>query len=100
MHIGHRSIKALQTQSMAYRQQPKPRHEPTGYQPALCESNWQPGTCQWIEGTPTKMELRKYGSDRFKCGAPAKLESAYCEDHHKICYKPLTIPDEQAGFDE
>lgn len=98
MHIA-RSIKALQTQSLAYRK-PKPHHDNAGYQPALCPDNWQPKTCQWIEGTPTKMQIRRHGSDKFKCGAALKPQSSYCEKHHTICFKPLTPPEEQAASEE
>jgi len=99
MHIT-RSIKALQTQSLAYRTPPKPHHDNAGYQPALCPDNWHPKTCQWIEGTPSKMEIRRHGSDRFKCGAALKPQSSYCEKHHSICFKPLTPPEEQAASEE
>ena len=99
MHIT-RSIKALQTQSLAYRTTPKPHHDNAGYQPALCLDNWTPKNCQWIEGTPSKMELRRHGSDRFKCGAGLKENSSYCEDHHARCFKPLTTPEEQAASEE
>ena len=98
MHV--RSIKALQTQSMAYRQQPKDRHEPAGYQPAMCESNWHPKTCQWIEGTPTRTQIRRLGSQAFMCGDVVKPGSPYCCVHHCVAYKPLTNPEEQAGSDE
>lgn len=101
MHVsGPRSIKALQTQSMAYRQQPKDRHEPAGYQPAMCESNWRPRLCQFIAGHPTRSEIRRRGADQFKCGKPVKLNSSYCDECHAKCFKPLTNPEEQAGSDE
>lgn len=95
-----RSLKALQTQSMAYRQQPKDRHEPAGYQPAMCEQHFLPKTCQWIEGTPTRIQIRRLGSQAFMCGAAVQTDSPYCERHHSICYiKVLTKDEEQAGSD-
>jgi hypothetical protein len=101
MHItSHRSIKALQTQSMAYRAPPKAHHDNAGYQPALCRANWQPKTCQFIEGTPSRIEIRRKGSQAFMCGAAVKQDSSYCDHHHRICFRPLTENKEQAASDE
>jgi hypothetical protein len=100
MHVS-RSLKALQTQSMAYRRAPKARYEPAGYQPALCETNWQPKLCQWIDGTPSRQQIRRHGSQAFMCQKAVRPESSYCEAHHSICYvKALTTDEEQAGSDE
>ena len=96
MLVHLRSIKALQTQSMSYRTEPKPHRDNAGYQPALCINNWTPKTCQWIEGTPNKMELRRHGADRFKCMAAVKPQSSYCEEHYARCWTVLTPPEKQA----
>lgn len=60
----------------------------------LCERHDPIFTCQFIEGTPTKQELRR-NADKFKCGAPAKTNSAYCEPHHARCYIKALTPDDQ-----
>lgn len=49
-------------------------------------------TCQWIDGEPAKMDLRAYGSDKFKCGKPTMGTGSWCEEHHRRVFirKPLT----------
>lgn len=94
MHIT-RSLKSLQTQSLAYRAPPKAHHDNAGYQPALCPDNWQPKTCQWIEGTPTRQQIRRQGSQAFMCGSATKHDSSYCEQHHKICFVAPPKTDEE-----
>lgn len=43
-------------------------------------------TCQFIEGEPTKAELREFGGDHFKCGAPTIVGKPYCGEHSARCY--------------
>lgn len=43
-------------------------------------------TCQWIEGEPTRQQIREHGSDAFKCGAPVREGSPYCPEHHLRCH--------------
>jgi hypothetical protein len=49
--------------------------------------------CAYIEGEPTKQDYRRHGIDRFKCGAPTKTGSAWCDYHHSICFvRPKQSP--------
>lgn len=48
--------------------------------------------CQFIEGSPTKQEMRR-GGDSFKCMAPTQHKSPYCPDHHARCYTKVLTDD-------
>lgn len=53
-------------------------------------------TCQHIQDAPTKQQLRKYGSDQFKCGLAA-ARGPYCTHHWEITHittPALTNPEE------
>lgn len=65
------------------------RRENSGFIGRLAPT-FTPRTCQWIKSEPSKTELRQYGADQFKCGAPCQSGSSYCPEHHAICYLPLT----------
>lgn len=63
----------------------------------LCTGDWRPKTCQYIDGEPSKQQLRKYGSEPFQCGAAIQEDSPYCARHHARCYtKPLTSGEPKA----
>lgn len=49
-------------------------------------------SCQYIESTPSLEQIRKYGSDQFKCGLAAD-KGPYCSHHWSITHTktpPLT----------
>lgn len=56
--------------------------------------------CQFIEGTPTKQEMRR-GDGGYKCMATTQDGSSYCPEHHARCYtKVLTDDLELSPSDE
>lgn len=93
MHV--RSISARQAQSLSKRSSDVEQRR-IGHAGFIKKFSPDIGTfkiCQWIEGEPTRSEIRIHGSDKFKCGAAVKPSSSFCEEHHKICFKPLTETD-------
>lgn len=73
----------------------------TGFIRKLCELHAPVLTCQFIEGSPTRMELRKHGSAKFMCNSPVQDGSPYCPDHHSRCYiKRLTDDSELPASEE
>lgn len=44
--------------------------------------------CRYIEGDPIPTEGQSH--DDLYCNAPKKPGSAYCDEHHKLCWVPHT----------
>ena len=77
------------------------RHRGSGFIRKLCELHTPIATCQWIDGSPSRLELRRHGSAKFMCGAAVQENSSYCPDHHARCFiKPLTAKGEPPASDE
>lgn len=93
-----RSIKQLQ--SFSETRSAAEKLATGGFILRLSEGSWMPKHCQWIAGDPTPKEIRRHGSDHFKCMAATVKESSYCEQHYKICYTPLTAKRITAPSDE
>lgn len=92
-----KSIAELQSTSDTLRH----RRSGNGFIRKLCELHVPITVCQWIEGTPSKLELRRHGSARFMCGSPVQENSSYCAEHHARCFiKTLTPNDEPPALDE
>lgn len=49
------------------------------------------GTCQWIEGEPSR-------HDRCKCGRPARVRGAWCDEHYARVWQ--SCPEEAGGLAE
>ena len=72
-----------------------------GFIRKLCDHHSPTKTCQWIEGTPSKLDLRRQGSSAFMCGLAVQENSSYCPHHHAICFvKPLTDDAQPPASDE
>lgn len=75
----NRTIKALQSQSLHYR---SGASDTRGYILGMYGGEWQPKTCQCIEGDRSKEDYRRFGTDIFKCGAPVVDGKSWCKKHY------------------
>lgn len=83
MHQRHdlkRSLSSLQSAYQA-RQKREPKAQPF-------PSPWLTPAfkaCQFIASEPTKAELRRHGSEKFKCLRTTVPGKPYCEEHYARC---------------